>query len=150
NGKGPFRFIYDTGGANVVDPAVAKEIGVLGQGSIQGNGVGSQTEAFSFAMVDKLQFGNATVNHQLFAVLPTRGGFGETGGQRIDGLIGFEVLSRFVTTFDYANSRVVFQMPDSAKMDPSADVMPFVLDGQQPQFACAIDGIDAQCTLDTG
>ena len=29
-------------------------------------------------------------------------------------------------------------------------MIPFLLDGRQPQFACAIDGISAQCTLDTG
>ena len=55
NGKGPYHFIFDTGGANIVDPAVAKEIGAFGKGSVQGSGVGSATENFSFANVAKLQ-----------------------------------------------------------------------------------------------
>ncbi len=149
NGKGPYRFIYDTGGANIVDPAVASEIGALGHGSVQGGGVGAKTESVSFATVDSMQIGDAIVKHQLFGVAPTRMGFGVSAGQRVDGLIGFEVLSRFITTFDYAHDRVVLQMPGAASAAGS-DVLPFVLDGRQPQFACGIDGIATQCTVDTG
>ena len=150
NGKGPYRFIYDTGGLNLVDPAVAKEIGTAGSGSMQGTGVGSTTEAINFATVDSLRVGDAVVKNQLFFVAPTRAGFGVSGGRSVDGLIGFEVLSRFVTTFDYANNRVILTMPDKAQNDPGAQTIPFVLDGRQPQFGCAIDGIATQCTLDTG
>jgi hypothetical protein len=149
NGKGPYRFIYDTGGANIVDPAVAKEIGTAGRGSIQGGGVGSATESLSFANVDSMQIGAATIKDQLFAIAPTRLGFGMSGGQPVDGLIGFEVLARFVTTFDYAHNTVVLAMPGAAT-PAGADVVPFVLDHRQPQFACTIDGIASQCTLDTG
>jgi Aspartyl protease/PDZ domain len=150
NGKGPYRFIFDTGGANIVDPAVAKEIGATGHGSIQGSGVGATTESVSFAKVDTLQVGDATVKDQLFGVAPTRLGFGMSAGQPVDGLIGFEVLSRFVTTFDYGTNRVVLAMPGTAAPASGAHVVPFVLDGRQPQFGCDIDGIGAQCTVDTG
>jgi hypothetical protein len=151
NGRGPYRFILDTGGANFVDPAVAREIGAAGHGSVQGGGVGDTTESLAFAKVDSMQIGTAKITDQLFAVAPTRAGFGMAGGQPIDGLIGFEVLSRFVTTFDYAGNTVTFAMPDSAPTAPSnASVVPFVLDGRQPQFPCTVDSIAAQCTLDTG
>jgi hypothetical protein len=151
NGKGPYRFIYDTGGANVVDPDVAREIGATGQGSIQGGGVGSTTESVSFANVDALQVGDATIRNQLFGVAPTRKGFGVSSGRPVDGLIGFEVLSRFITTFDYADKAVVLSMPGNAPATPpGASTTPFVLDSRQPQFACSIDGIASQCTLDTG
>lgn len=150
NGRGPYRFILDTGGANFVDPAVAREIGAAGRGSVQGGGVGDTTEAFAFAKVDSMQIGTAKITNQLFAVAPTRAGFGMAGGQPVDGLIGFEVLSRFVTTFDYAGNTVTFTMPGSATTPPNANVVPFVLDGRQPQFPCSVDSIAAQCTLDTG
>jgi len=151
NGKGPYRFIYDTGGANIVDPAVAQEIGAAGHGSIQGGGVGSTTESVSFAKVATMHIGDATVRDQLFGVAPTRMGFGISSGRPVDGLIGFEVLSRFITTFDYAGKSVTLAMPGNAPSAPSGSkTSPWVLDGRQPQFACSIDGIDTQCTLDTG
>ena len=73
NGKGPYHFIFDTGGSNVVDPAVAKEIGAVGSGSAQGNGVGSQTESLSFARVRRVSrcFGplaSAVMNGRLICV----------------------------------------------------------------------------------
>ncbi len=61
NGKGPYRFIFDTGGLNLIDLAVAKEIGATGNGSLQGGGVGTATESISFANVSTLQVGDATV-----------------------------------------------------------------------------------------
>ena len=150
NGKGPYHFIFDTGGANVIDPAVAKEIGAFGGGSAQGSGAGSQTESFSFARISKLQVGDALLTDQFFAVAPTRLGFGVAAGRPVDGLIGWEVLARYVTTFDYANRRVVLSMPGAAQPPENGHVVPFVLYGTQPQIACTIDGIPAECTIDTG
>lgn len=150
NGKGPYRFIFDTGGQNLIDPEVAKEIGAAGQGSLQGTGVGSQSDAFSFAMVRTLGVGNAMLKDQLFAVAPVRKGFGVTAGQPADGLIGWEVLARYVTNFNYAGKTVTLTMPDAAKPPANAHVIPFVLNGTQPQIPCAIDGVASECTIDTG
>lgn len=149
DGKGPYRFIFDTGGSNVIDPAVAKELGTAAQGSFQGSGAGSATESFSFAKVDRLDVGNAVLRNQVFAVLPVRQGFGVGAGQRVDGLIGFEVLARYVTTFDYANRKLTLQMP-GASAPAGVTVMPFFFGATQPQFKCTIDGVASDCSVDTG
>jgi hypothetical protein len=150
NGKGPYRFIFDTGGANLVDPEVAREIGAVGKGSTQGEGVGATTESSQFTKVDLLTVGTATLKSQLFGVAPIRAGFGISGGRQIDGLIGFEVLARFITIFDYANNVVELALPGSAPPPANAGAIPFVFYGRQPQFACTIVGVATQCTLDTG
>ena len=150
NGKGPFHFAFDTGGANVIDPAVAKELGVASGGSTQVTGVGSASSASSFAVIKTLQVGNALVTNQVFVVLPIAKSFGMAPGMPMDGVIGYEVLSRFVTTFDYGNKKVVFHMPGSYTPPPDATVVPIALYGTQPQFACGIDDVPATCTLDTG
>lgn len=149
NGKGPYRFILDTGGQNVVDPAVAREIGAAGQGSFQGGGSGSATQELSFAMVGQLGVGEAILKDQQFAVAPTRQGFGVAAGERVDGLIGFEVLARFVTTFDYAHNTVILALPGRGAA-PAGETLPFVFNERQPQFACSVDQVAGQCTLDTG
>jgi hypothetical protein len=61
NGKGPYRFVFDTGGSNLIDPAFAKDINAVGLGSGQDSGSGSETESFSYATVDSLQVGNAVL-----------------------------------------------------------------------------------------
>jgi Aspartyl protease/PDZ domain len=150
NGKGPYHFVFDTGGANVVDSEAAKEIGLTGNGSAQMTGAGSSTESTSFGTIKALQIGKATVRNQVFVVLPIRKGFGVTAGMPIDGVIGYEVLSRFVTTFDYGDKRVVLQLPGAYMASPGARVVPIEQYGTQPQFACAIDSVPTTCTLDTG
>ncbi len=150
NGKGPYLFIFDTGGANIIDPQVAQEIGAGGHGSAQGTGVGSGTESFSFADVDTLQVGDATLKHQLFGVVPVRAGFGVSAGMTVDGLIGWEVLARYITSFDYAENQVKLSLPGSSIAPANAHVVPFVLAGTQPQIACTIDDIPSECAIDTG
>jgi membrane-associated protease RseP (regulator of RpoE activity) len=150
NGKGPFHFALDTGGANVIDPAISKELGLASGGSTQVTGVGSASAASSFAVIKTLQVGNALVTNQVFIVLPIAESFGVASGMPMDGVIGYEVLSRFVATFDYGNNKIVFHMPGSYAPPPDATVIPIVQYGTQPQFACSIDNVPTTCALDTG
>lgn len=150
NGKGPFHFAFDTGGANVIDSAVAKDLGVASGGSTEVTGVGSEGVASSFSVIKTLQVGDALLTNQVFIVLPIANGFGMSVGRTMDGVIGYEVLSRFLTTFDYGNNKVVFHMPGSYTPPPNATVVPIALFGSMPQFACGIDDVPATCTLDTG
>jgi hypothetical protein len=147
NGKGPYRFVFDTGGSNLIDPAVAKEIGAAPSGNLQGGGVGAATETFAFAPVASLRVGNAELRDQVFSVVPVRAGFGVGGSAPVDGLIGAEVLARFVTVFDYAHNRVILKLPGAASEGAS---IPFVFDGTQPEIPCAVDHIAGSCTIDTG
>ncbi|HEX3551401.1 MAG TPA: aspartyl protease family protein [Candidatus Elarobacter sp.] len=152
DGKGPFRFGFDTGGANLLDADVAKQLGLRAAGNASGGGVGSATESVQFAKVDSLGLGGATVRDQVFVIAPVHAGFGMSSGKPIDGLIGFEMLARFLTTFDYANSRIVFRTPDAGPVPAQADarVVPFVFEGQHPMIPCTIAGIGTQCVVDTG
>ncbi len=148
DGKGPYRFIFDTGGANLVDPAVAREIGATAVGGVQGSGVGAATESFRFARVGSLRVGDAELRDQLFSTAPVRAGFGTSGSAPVDGLIGWEVLARYVTTFDYGRDRVTLRMPSASTL--TGNVTHFVFGGTQPQMPCAIDGISTVCAIDTG
>ena len=150
NGKGPFHFAFDTGGANVIDPAVSTKLGVATIGSVEVGGAGTETAASSFATIKTLQVGNALLNNQVFIVLPIAKSFGIAEGAPIDGVIGYEVLSRFVTTFDYGNKKIVFHAPGSYAPPPDATVIPIVQYGTQPQFNCGVNNVQTTCALDTG
>ncbi|MBV8579381.1 MAG: aspartyl protease family protein [Candidatus Eremiobacteraeota bacterium] len=148
NGKGPFQFIFDTGGQNVIDADVAKAVGLGSAGNAAGGGVGAATEAFQFATVDMLGVGDATLRKQIFGVLPVHAGFGMSSGKPVDGLIGFEVLARFVTTFDYGKNQVVLRT--SPAPDAGGTTIPFVFNGQHMMIDCAIGGVAGPCIIDTG
>ena len=150
NGQGPFHFAFDTGGANVMDPAVAKKLGLVTGGSTEVGGAGSGTATSSFTVIKTLQIGNALFNNQVFIVLPIAKGYGMVEGAQMDGVIGYEVLSRLVTTFDYGNKKIVFHAPGSYAPPPDATVIPIVQFGTIPQFVCGIDNVQTTCSLDTG
>ncbi len=150
NGKGPFHFALDTGGANVIDPEVSEKLGVASGGSTQVGGVGSATASSSFAVIKTLQLGNALLTNQVFIVLPIAKSFGIANGMPLDGVIGYEVLSRFVTTLDYENKKVIFHMQGTYTPPPHSTVVPIVQNGTLPQFACSIENEATACTIDTG
>ena len=159
DGKGPFTFIFDTGGANLIDTEVAKQLGLGAAGNAAGNGVGSNTEAVQFATVDSLQVGGATLRKQTFIVVPVRAGFGMGSGKPVDGLIGFEVLARFVTTFDYGTNTIVLRshgsaIPAGTMIPPGTTIppttIPFLFDGNKVDIPCTIATFDGRCTIDTG
>ncbi|MBV9408378.1 MAG: aspartyl protease family protein [Candidatus Eremiobacteraeota bacterium] len=148
NGKGPFQFIFDTGGANIIDTDVAKAIGLGAAGTGAASGVGATSEAFQFATVDTLGVGDATLHKQIFSVFPVHAGFGMSSGKPVDGLIGFEVLARFVTTFDYGKNQVVLRT--SPAPDAGGTTIPFTFNGQHMMIDCAIGGVAGSCIVDTG
>ncbi len=100
-----------------------------------------RTEAFQFATVDALGVGDATLRHQSFLLAPVRAGFGMSSGKPVDGLIGFEVLARFVTTFDYGAGRIVLRRAERRAAPCAGTTIPFVFDGTQPMIACTIGGV---------
>ena len=152
NGKGPYHFIFDTGGSNVVDPAVAKEIGAFGTGSAQGSGVGSQTEALSFANVSNAASRRRGGQRPALCRRADAHGLRRVGGgrpsRRIDRLGSAGALRHDVRL--RGQLQVTLSMPGSAPPPASGHVVPFVFYGTQPQIACTIDGIPAECTIDTG
>jgi membrane-associated protease RseP (regulator of RpoE activity) len=134
DGKGPYEFLFDTTGQNAIDPAVARAIGA------------KPGDSTSVRMVT---IGAATMRDQLFAVGPVRDPLAVIAGLHVDGIIGWEVLSRFVTTFDYVGHRAVFRMPGTGaeRAQPGADVLPVAINFGTPQIPCTIVGIVTACTI---
>ena len=110
NGKGPFHFIFDTGGRNMVDPTVAYQIGAQPIGSWRSGGVGPHATVVQFTQIDQVQIGSATLSAQPFEIreLGPRtnyGWYGTTPKREMQGLIGYELPARFIVTIDYAGRR---------------------------------------------
>lgn len=89
--------------------------------------MGSASATSGFATIKTLQVGDALIRDQVFLVLPITKGAGMANGMPVDGLIGYEVLSRFVTTFDYGNRQVVFHLPGSYTPRPGRRSYPLCM-----------------------
>jgi hypothetical protein len=156
NGQGPFKFAFDTGGANCITPELAATLRldtVTGEGV---SGAGENTVPSRTTHVAQFQVGDIVVADQSFRVIdfsPIKRAF---DFRRFDGLFGFEFLERYVTTIAFDGSPdgrsgvLVF----AERVDPAAvvgfDAVPFELVAQKPVIHGAINGVPARLLFDTG
>ncbi len=149
NGRGPFRFLCDTGGANVITPDLAGELGVKPEGAIQGRGVGEKSEDVGLVTLDSLAVGGVSLLRQLFAVI-SLGPFADIEGTSASGLIGYEVFKRFVVRVDYEHGLLTITQPSAFTYQGGGTVVPFRFNGHTPQVDGSIDGIPGAFDIDTG
>ena len=151
DGSGPYTFVLDSGGDYIVTPEVAAALRAKSSGLAQLQGVGNATEGASFAHVGSIAIGGAVVRNQYTLVLPIATGFGMAEGFRIDGMVGYQLLARFLTTIDYANSKMTLATPSSAPATaPSAAPIGFYIDGTIPRVPVTINGVATNAEVDTG
>jgi hypothetical protein len=151
DGRGPYTFVLDSGGDYIVTPEVAAAIAAKSVGGLRLSGVGSATEGAAFTHVDSIAIGNAIVRDQYMLVLPIGTGFGVAEGMRIDGMIGYQFLARFLTTIDYASSTLKVAMPTAAPASaPGAAAIPFFFDSTIPRIPISLNGVTTTAEVDTG
>jgi hypothetical protein len=148
DGKGPYRLLCDTGGANIVTPELARELGLATEGALQGRGVGEKSEDIAVTTVGTVGIGDATISNQLFMVFPLAS-LAAVEGVPIYGLVGYEVFKRFVVRLDYENSRLTLWLPAAFTYQGSGTEVPFKFNGHIPQVDGAIDGT-RRVDIDTG
>jgi len=131
NGNGPYTFIFDTGGRNIITPTLAKEMGVKAEGAIAGTGAGEGVTEAGFAKGLTFQVGDAAVKDKVAMVFPLEN-FSEIEGVPMPGMIGYETFNRFVTRIDYGKGMLT--LIDPAKFDPKDAVTPvkFLFNGSVP------------------
>ena len=148
NGAGPFPFLLDTGGHDILTPATVEALRLRSVGNGTSGGGGERTLPTGYAQVGSLQIGKARIDHQTMIVLDFAPRAIE--GLQVGGMLGLSTLQRFVVQIDYAAGTVT--LIDPARFDPTqaGSALPFVFYDHMPQLAGAVDGIPARITIDTG
>lgn len=149
NGKGPYTFIFDTGGANLVTPTTAKALGLEIKGSFEARGAGEGTMEAGFTNVDQLRIGDAVIEKQHFYVLPLDA-LTHVEGIDMPGMVGFETFRRFVTRIDYGNKTIT--LIDAKLFNPkdAGTAIPFKFNQSIPEIEGKFEGIPATFDIDTG
>ena len=99
----------------------------------------------------KSPIGNAVVRNQYSLVLPIATGFGMAEGLKIDGMVGYQLLARFLTTIDYANSTLTLTTPSAAPASAPNRGRHSVLYRRagSPPISIAVDGVTTSAEVDT-
>ena len=142
NGQ-PLRLILDTGaGTNVLTPEAAKRLGLtLTNASFQVKGAGNELMTVKQAKIPEVRFGTARLKNLSAVVVAL------PAALECDGLLGFDLFNRFVTTLDYASKTVTFSPPGTR---PGGTPVPLRINNSLPEIEASIDGIRGWFRLDTG
>lgn len=149
NGKGPYTFIFDTGGLNVVTPTLAKSMGLKIEGHVEARGAGSGTMEAGFTKVQTLELAGAVIKDQPFGAFPLDA-LSDVEGFDQSGMIGFETFRRFVTRIDYGKSTITLIDPRSFDPKDAGTAVPLAFDGNVTEIMATYDGIRGNFQLDTG
>jgi hypothetical protein len=151
NGQGPFAFILDTGGHDIVTPEVAALLHLKPVGAGASGGSGEGTMPLQFAQIDRLEIGGATLRNQSFTVIPLPVDTTERGArQPLAGILGLELFERFAIRLDYGKKSLSLQSLSGYKYEGMGTAVPIFFSDDQPLFDAKIANVPGQIALDTG
>jgi len=153
NGQGPYPFILDTGGHDILTPDMAHHLGLptIGKGFSTGAGAGSTPTEFT--SVKTLSMGDAVMSQQPFTILHIDLGAAATQkGKRVPiaGILGLEVFERFAITMDYKAEKVTLRPAEHFEYHGSGTALPLQFTSDMPLCAASIDGHSGVFGIDTG
>lgn len=123
NGKGPFRFVVDTGASmSVLSDKTAAVLGVkpvAKGGSARAIG-GSGTFPILYGLLDSIQIGEARIETVPIYIRTVHSTEDTPEGERSDGYIGLSVLSQYAVTLDYKSQQLMLDRTPLVREDPLA------------------------------
>lgn len=147
NGKGPYRFLVDTGtgGDAIISPQLASQLDLplVGEGRLDDpSGLGGHQ--FPLRKLDTLRIADL----DFYAIKAIEHDIPSTGGN-YDGILGFRIFRDFLFTLDYVKNRLVFTdgelMPDGER-----SVLPFRMPDGVPLVRMKIGNRDVEALIDSG
>jgi hypothetical protein len=139
DGRGPFRMLFDSGGANVLSPEIAALFVAAGRPVPQS--VRIDTSTINGVAISGLQYLVADIEPFLKRV---------EGLDDVAGVVGLEWFVRMPIRIDYARSRLTFYDPDKFKYAGTGVKVPVAARGRLPQVQGSIDGTAGMFEIDTG
>ena len=149
NGKGPYTFIFDTGGTNTLSPSLAKSLGIKSEGHIEARGGGSGSMDAGFVKIGQIQIGDASIKDQLFFSIPLDS-MANIEGVEQPGMVGFETFRRFVTRIDYGTHTITLIDPKAFDPKDAGTPVRVVFDGNVPEVEGSYNGASGKFMIDTG
>lgn len=148
DGHGPYTFIVDTGGHTLLSPRLAAEVGLKVTGEGVSTGAGSGSTKTGFARYREIALGPVKLTGQPAFISSIYDKSIE--GIDVDGMLGFELFSRFAVTLDYGAKTM--RICNFGAFDPKGlgAPVPFKFYDHLPSVTGLIDTLPARLDIDTG
>lgn len=147
NGGPPQDFLFDTGASvTVLDSSWAAEHGIRTEGRMQAAGAGASGGA-EFATLSSLRVASDSgdgieIPNVKVATLDVNPAFEPLMWRRMAGVIGYDVISRFVVTIDYDQSQLVLEEPEGWRYSGREQPLPMVMNGTVPALTGTLEGTE--------
>lgn len=139
-GAKPLNFILDTGaGGPVLNTQAAKDLGLETVGKFEGRGVGEGTQEVNLVKLPNVRLGDLTIDSVSAATIDISP-LNKYEGMPIEGILGYDIFSKFVTKVDYENQKLTLYEPSSFKYEGKGEVIPITLEQSHPHVQAKIDG----------
>ena len=151
NGQGPFAFILDTGGHDILTPDAAGALGLNPVGAGTGGGSGEGKAPEQYARVDRLEIGGLTMRNQAFTIIPLQYDTVERGARPpLAGILGLELFERFAMRLDYHARTLEFEPLSVYRHRGKGIAVPIFFSDDEPLLVGRIAGMSGDVGLDTG
>lgn len=146
NGRGPFRFLLDTGASHhVLRPEAARGLGLKLEGGGEIDAGSRGTVSASLARVAEVRVGRFTLEGQQFFVTPFPASY------TFDGFLGAELFKRFTVGIDFRRSLVTLTRPAGFRYGGAGVSLPVKFHGGLiPRVKAEVDGAAGWFKFDTG
>ncbi len=137
-------FLLDTGaGASVIDRDHAEVLNLPLSGHGQAHGTGEETVRVQLVSKPRVSFGGIEVPLQYLAAVPLTD-LSLRDGRMMQGVIGYDVLSQYTVTIDYARSTLTFEDPRTFKAPQGAVAVPLSFVKNTPVIEGAVTMADGR------
>jgi outer membrane lipoprotein-sorting protein len=136
----PLNFILDSGaGGPVMDTDVAKELGLQTVGKLEARGAGEGTQEANFIRLPNIRLGDVVIDSTSGAAISLKF-LDKYEGMPIEGIVGYDLFSRFVVKIDYQNQKLTLYEPSSFKYQGKGQSIPITLENNHPHVKAIVDG----------
>jgi hypothetical protein len=154
NGSEPLSFILDTGAeVTVINRSRLDRFGLTAVGHI-GGGAGGGNVDVGYVKGVSLALDGVTLTDQIVTAIPLDDLEGPLG-RPIDGVLGYDFISRFVVEIDYARARLTLRDPRAFPAPGAGEPVPITLQGGVPNISAGIElpgrpALSGTFIIDTG
>jgi hypothetical protein len=147
NGKGPYRFVLDTGATTtVVSDELSRELSLTPPAGVQVASAGGGP-APAIVVIHDVRFGNAVLEDTIAAVMPLSGLL--KGGNAARGILSAANFPGYLLVYDYPGKHISIKKGAIESAD-SKSIFQYTEEQVLPTVTIRIAGHDTQVHLDTG
>lgn len=148
NDQGPFKFIFDTGGANCITPQLAKRLNLTFVAAEDATGAGENSIKSWKTQIQKFNLNSLLLQKQDFMIMDLSAIQNAFEMKALDGIFGYEFLLKYSAQINYEKKLITFS---SSNFETEGFFkIPFSFLADKPVVEAKINGFQAALLVDTG